>query len=162
MLHPSRKTILVFILALGTGYVVSWLLMSVVLAAPLRLYGFINLTLVALLVAVLLTIWLDKPLELNLFRWPETKPKEKRPAEALKPEPEGAMVDINDEAAEIKIRRVGMFPHEAPSEHWNVDFGDGKQVYEGSALPIWLLAGWATFILWAVIYLVAGLPTAFN
>jgi len=42
-----------------------------------------------------------------------------------------------------------------------VDFGDGKQVYEGSSLPMWILAGWATFIIWAVVYLVAGLPTAF-
>ena len=54
-----------------------------------------------------------------------------------------------------------VFPHEAPAEHWEADFGDSKQVYEGTALPIWLLAGWAIFILWAVVYLLFGLPTAF-
>jgi hypothetical protein len=54
-----------------------------------------------------------------------------------------------------------MFPHEAPIEHWEADFGDSKQVYEGTALPLWLLAGWAVFILWAVVYLLFGLPTAF-
>ena len=54
-----------------------------------------------------------------------------------------------------------LFPHEAPSDHWNVDFGDGKKVYEGSALPVWILAGWAIFILWAMAYLILGLPTAF-
>ena len=54
-----------------------------------------------------------------------------------------------------------LFPHEAPGGHWEADFGDSKQVYEGTALPIWLLAGWAIFILWAVVYLLFGLPTAF-
>lgn len=54
-----------------------------------------------------------------------------------------------------------LFPHEVPSDHWNADFGDGKQVYEGAALPVWILAGWAIFILWAMVYLIFGLPTAF-
>ena len=53
------------------------------------------------------------------------------------------------------------FPHDAPLEHWDADFGDSKEVYEGTALPLWLLAGWAIFILWAVAYLAFGLPTAF-
>jgi hypothetical protein len=54
-----------------------------------------------------------------------------------------------------------LFPHDLPSEHWDVDFGDSKKMYEGTALPIWILAGWAAFILWALIYLFSGLPTAF-
>jgi hypothetical protein len=53
------------------------------------------------------------------------------------------------------------FPYESQSEHWKVDFSDSSKVYEGTALPIWLLAGWAAFIIWAVLYLIAGLPTAF-
>ncbi len=51
----------------------------------------------------------------------------------------------------------GLFPHEVPSEHWQADFGDSRQVYQGSRLPIWLLAGWATFIIWALVYLYFGL-----
>lgn len=50
-----------------------------------------------------------------------------------------------------------MFPHEVPTEHWNADFGNPKQVYQTSDLPIWILAGWAAFIIWAVVYLYAGL-----
>ena len=53
------------------------------------------------------------------------------------------------------------FPYEAQTEHWDVDFADSKQTYEGTALPIWLLAGWAAFIIWAVVYLISGLPGAF-
>jgi hypothetical protein len=54
-----------------------------------------------------------------------------------------------------------LFPYEKATEHWDIDFNDTHQSYEGSDLPLWILAGWAMFILWAVIYLVAGLPTAF-
>lgn len=60
-----------------------------------------------------------------------------------------------------KVVKGALFPHEIPTPHWDVDFGDNKQTYEGSDLPIWILAGWAIFILWGIIYLVAGLPTAF-
>ena len=54
-----------------------------------------------------------------------------------------------------------LFPHDIPTEHWDVDFGNSHDVYEGTALPIWILAGWAAFILWAIVYLFSGLPTAF-
>ena len=50
-----------------------------------------------------------------------------------------------------------LFPHEVPSEHWDVYFADSKQVYQGSVLPLWLLAGWAAFIIWALVYLYYGL-----
>ena len=53
------------------------------------------------------------------------------------------------------------FPYEAQSEHWNVDFSNSKEVYQGSALPVWILAGWAIFIIWAIIYIMAGARTAF-
>ena len=54
-----------------------------------------------------------------------------------------------------------IFPYEAASEHWDVDFGNPKEVYEGSDLPLWILAGWAVFIIWAVIYLIVGLRAGF-
>ena len=60
-----------------------------------------------------------------------------------------------------EVSKGTLFPHEIPSDHWDADFGDSKQVYQGSDLPIWILAGWAAFIIWAVVYLVSGLPTAF-
>ncbi|MEM7344460.1 MAG: hypothetical protein AAF485_09460 [Chloroflexota bacterium] len=63
--------------------------------------------------------------------------------------------------ANTKLTDGGFFPHEVPSEHWDVDFGDSHEVYEGTSLPLWILAGWAAFILWAVTYLALGLPTAF-
>lgn len=76
--------------------------------------------------------------------------------------------DVNEQRAESEdspptseASGSYMFPHESPSDHWDVDFGDGKQVYEGAALPVWILAGWAAFILWAMVYLIFGLPTAF-
>ena len=50
-----------------------------------------------------------------------------------------------------------LFPHEVPSEHWDADFSDSQQVYQGSMLPMWILAGWAIFIIWALVYLYFGL-----
>jgi len=61
----------------------------------------------------------------------------------------------------VKDPSTPLFPHEEPTEHWDIDFGDSKQTYQGADLPVWILAGWAAFILWAVIYLYSGLPTAF-
>ncbi len=157
MRRPSQKATLFFIVALGAGYAISVVLMTVVLQAPLRLYGFANLSLVAILIAVLITIWLDKPFGLDLFKWREKPP---RAEEEVTPQPEAAVTETTPlETPEIPSGAG--FPHEVPSEHWQADFGDSKQVYEGSALPIWILAGWATFILWAVIYLISGLPGAF-
>ncbi|MCB9100670.1 MAG: hypothetical protein H6632_14105 [Anaerolineales bacterium] len=49
------------------------------------------------------------------------------------------------------------FPHEVPAEHWKADFGDPKTVYQGAELPIWILSGWAIFIIWALVYLWFGL-----
>jgi hypothetical protein len=114
---------------------------------------------VALLIAVLLLIWLDRPFELKLFDWPEPQPKTDTPRRESGEPDSGQITAL--EGTDVTVRQGAMFPHEAPSDHWNVDFGNGKQVYQGSDLPIWLLAGWATFIIWAVVYLVAGLPTAF-
>lgn len=52
-------------------------------------------------------------------------------------------------------------PYEPQSEHWDADFGNSKEVYQGTALPAWILAGWAIFIIWAIIYLTAGVRTTF-
>ena len=157
MRRPTKKAVLVFLLALGTGYTLSWLVMSALLDAPLRLYGFLNLTFVAILFAVLMVIWLDKPFDLKLFEWREAKPKEAQKT-ILAPEADSV---AEATIATIEVSQGAMFPHEIPSEHWDADFGDSKQVYQGSDLPIWILAGWAAFIIWAVVYLVSGLPSAF-
>ena len=53
------------------------------------------------------------------------------------------------------------FPYEAQSDHWDADFSNSKEVYQGAALPVWILAGWAVFIIWAIVYLMAGARTAF-
>jgi hypothetical protein len=156
--RPTKKAVLFFFLALGTGYTLSLLVMSFLLDAPLRLYGFFNLTLVAILIAVLLMIWVDRPFGLGLFEWREPKPKEEEPKPALTAEPDTGEVAKIDSA---EVSKGALFPHEIPSDHWDADFGDSKQVYQGSDLPIWILAGWAAFIIWAVVYLVSGLPTAF-
>ncbi|MCK6628554.1 MAG: hypothetical protein L6R45_25675 [Anaerolineae bacterium] len=153
MRQPSQKLIIFFIVALGAGYAVSFGIMTFILDAPLRLYGFGNLTLVALLVAGLLLIWFDKPMELGLFKWPAPKPKTEQTVQTVQ---RAASIDP---AAQVDSPKGTMFPHETPTEHWDVNFGDSKQVYQGADLPVWILAGWAAFIIWAVVYLISGLPT---
>lgn len=156
-MNLNQKTIIFFLLALLAGYAVSLGLMLGLLNAPLRLYGFGNLTLVAVLVAILLAIWLDKPFELGIFKWPASKPKEAKPAsralhaEELKP---GEAAGSFPQPA---LRPGILFPHEPPGDHWDTDFGDSHKVYQGADLPLWILAGWAVFIIWAVAYLVSGL-----
>jgi hypothetical protein len=157
MRQPTQKLIIFALVALGAGYAVSFVIMTFILDAPLRLYGFGNLTLVALLVAFLLIVWLDKPMDLGFFKWREVQPKaEKKSADAVASPP---LAGQQEPPLQVQIPQGTMFPHETPSEHWDVNFGDGKQVYQGADLPIWILAGWAAFIIWAVIYLISGLPT---
>lgn len=50
-----------------------------------------------------------------------------------------------------------LFPYVDNKQHWNIDFNDTKQSYEGSALPAWVLAGFAIYIIWAAIYLIVAL-----
>jgi hypothetical protein len=157
MRQPTQKLVIFFLVALGAGYAVSFVIMTFILDTPLRLFGFGNLTLVALLVAVLLIIWLDKPMDLGLFRWPTARPKpEQKDVETGGSHPPAGQ---EEPVIQIQIPKGTMFPHESPSEHWDVNFGDSKQVYQGADLPIWILAGWAAFIIWAVVYLISGLPT---
>lgn len=144
MRRPSQKAILFFVAALVAGYVISIGIMIGLLDTELRLYGLGNISLIAVLIAFVLLVWLDKPFELKLFEWPEERPEAKETPQS--------------ETSSAQTRPA--FPHEIPTEHWEADFADPKQVYEGTALPIWLLAGWAVFIIWAVVYLVSGLPTA--
>lgn len=61
------------------------------------------------------------------------------------------------DAYQPRFTQGALFPHEVPSRHWEADFSDSRQVYQGSALPIWILAGWAVFIVWALVYLYFGL-----
>jgi cytochrome c oxidase subunit 1 len=77
MRHPTKRLVLAFIASLIIGYGASFGLMAGVLKAPLRLYGFTNLSLVALLVAVVLIIFLDTPLQLRAFAWPKPDPAQK-------------------------------------------------------------------------------------
>ena len=160
MRRPTQRAILFFLLALGTGFTISWIMMNFLLGAPLRLYGYVNLTMVAALIAVLLLIWLDRPFELKLFDWPESKPQPEADRQR-RPAPERAPAEI-EVVQSSQVVKGSMFPHEVPSEHWEIDYSDSKQTYQGADLPIWLLAGWATFIIWAVVYLVTGLPGAFR
>lgn len=148
MMRPTPRFTVVFLLALGIGYALSYAIM-LALAAPYRFYGFTNLTFIAVLVALLILVWLDEPLKLNMLSWAAS--------EAGGEEAGGARPG----QAGPPARSGPEFPHDKPSEHWQIDFGDSKQTYEGADLPIWILAGWATFILWAVIYLISGLPSAF-
>jgi hypothetical protein len=155
-MNLNQKTIIFFVLALLAGYAVSVGLMLGLLNAPLRLYGWGSLTVVAFLVAILLVLWLDKPFELGIFKWSAPQPKKEIKSspyrvEELKSSEAGAPVQMPG------LRPGVLFPHEVPSDHWDTDFGDSKKVYQGADLPLWILAGWAAFILWAVAYLVSGL-----
>ncbi|NJN95993.1 MAG: hypothetical protein HC875_18735 [Anaerolineales bacterium] len=85
MRQPGKKLIITTLVSLLIGYGVSWFIMVGVLDAPLRLYGFGNLTSVALLVAFLLVIFLDGPLELRLFDWPKAEAGKKSPPKTTKP-----------------------------------------------------------------------------
>lgn len=162
-MNLNQKTIIFFVLALLAGYAVSFGLMEGLLGAPLRLYGFWNLTLVAVLVAILLVLWLDKPFELGIFKWPPSKPKDQDKGRESKPESRMLrMEELKPGEApgffqQPALRPGILFPHEMPSEHWETDFGDSKKVYQGADLPLWILAGWAAFIIWGIAYLVSGL-----
>ncbi len=70
MKRPGNKLIITFLLCLVFGYIVSWGVMVGVLETELRLYGFVNVTIVAILVAAVLVIILDSPLNLKTFDWP--------------------------------------------------------------------------------------------
>lgn len=85
MRQPSKKLIITALVSLLIGYGFSWFIMVGVLDAPLRLYGFGNLTSVAILVAFLLVIFLDSPLQLRLFDWPKGEARKKSPAQTNKP-----------------------------------------------------------------------------
>ncbi len=73
---------------------------------------------------------------------------------------ESVEAGTNEEVVEKMAGTI--FPYDAQTDHWDVDFNDTNKSYEGSALPLWLLAGWAAFVLWAVVYLVVGLPSVLN
>jgi hypothetical protein len=167
MRQPTAKVIFFFLGVLGVGYAIGMPVMTGILQMPLNLVNFLNLSAFAFLFAVLMTIWLDRPLELDLFKWPEERPKAvQRRSEAAAP-PVVASPPVQPPGPAPtpdyypRVEPGKLFPHETPSDHWEVDFGDGHQVYQGSELPVWILAGWVVFIIWAIVYLVSGLPTAF-
>ena len=71
MRHPSKRLIITLLISLAIGYVISWVIMVGILATPLRLYGLVNLSVVAILVAFIIVIFLDAPLNLKAFDWPK-------------------------------------------------------------------------------------------
>src|SRR5574342_512377 len=77
MRRPSQRLINAFLVTLLIGYGISWGIMTFILKAPFRLFGFNNLTVVALLVAALLLLFLDVPLKLGVFDWPRPDPTQK-------------------------------------------------------------------------------------
>ncbi len=168
MNKPQLKAIVFFLGILGTGYALAIPLATGLFGSPFNPLIFANITAFAFLFAVVMTVLLDRPLELELFKWPEKKPKAERPQPVVTPSAQvqtTAPVEIQQKQTSTlpvsSSPSTSLFPHETPTEHWDVDFGDSKQVYQGSDLPVWILAGWAIFIIWGVIYLLAGLPTAF-
>ena len=168
MRQPTAKAIFFFVGILGVGYAIGLPVMTGIMGLPLNLITFLNLSAFAFLFAVLMTIWLDRPLELELFNWPEKKPgvTQRRAEEEVvvpPPPPVQPQRELREGGPDYypQVKPGALFPHETPSEHWDVDFSDSKQVYQGSELPLWILAGWAIFLIWAIVYLVSGLPTAF-
>lgn len=163
MRQPQMKAIVFFIGILGVGYAIGTPIITGLLGASFDAAALANLTAFAFLFAVIMTVILDKPLELELFKWPEKKEKAASSAAPLRTEPVVETSSESTSTADVPPGQLphlggefvpgGLFPHEVPTEHWDADFGDGRQVYEGSELPIWILAGWAVFILWAVVYL---------
>ncbi len=73
MRRPSLRLIIAFLISLAIGYAVSWGIMVGLLKTEIRLYGFVNLFVIAVLVAFLLIILLDSPFKLKTFEWSETK-----------------------------------------------------------------------------------------
>jgi cytochrome c553 len=69
MRRPGGKLILAFSVCLLIGYGASLLIMIGILETEYRLYGFGNLSIVALLVAFMLLLFLDSPFKLGLFKW---------------------------------------------------------------------------------------------
>lgn len=71
MTRPSGRLTFVFIINLIIGFAISWWIMTAILDTELRVYGFGNLTVVAVLAAFILTTLLDAPLKLGMFAWKE-------------------------------------------------------------------------------------------
>jgi hypothetical protein len=168
MKQPQLKALVFFSGVLLVGYALAIPLFTAMLQMPLSLLLFLNVTAFAIIFAVVMTVMLDRPMELELFKWPEPKPKVIQPPAAPVPPALGAAAQSVSEPQSTPPIQGGepapgqrLFPHDAPAEHWDIDFSDSKQAYQGSDLPVWILAGWAIFIIWGILYLVAGLPTAF-
>ena len=173
MRRPTGKIVLFFLVFLAAGYGAALITMTLVLNVSPREFGFGWQTAIAIAVACILMILFDNYLELHLFEWPEEKPPEPPeppepskpsapPAEAAQSSP-GASVQppsAPPQPSDSQAAAFG-FPYETQGDHWEVDFSDSSETYEGTELPMWILAGWAAFVIWAVAYLVSGLPDAF-
>ncbi len=82
MRRPGLRLVIAFFICLILGYGISHLLMDAFLQTELRLYGWTNLTIVAILVAFLLVIILDTPFNLKVFEWEWPADKDKKDRDA--------------------------------------------------------------------------------
>jgi hypothetical protein len=143
----SLRAIMLFFISIAAGYGAMVVIVAVILGHDPREYNFGTLTLLALVIGALLMVIFRTLFELDLTELTGTQ--------------RGVEYEFTETGELVpKQPRQPLFPYEEPSEHWDIDFGDSKQTYQGAELPIWLLAGWAIFILWAIIYLMSGLPSA--
>jgi cytochrome c2 len=78
MRRPNPFLIVTFLVGLGLGYAAAWGIM-LGLNVEFRRFGFLNLTAIAFLVAVVLILVLDSPLNLRAFDWPEVKEEDRGP-----------------------------------------------------------------------------------
>ena len=158
-----QAKLLIFILAaIIASFGITFLIIDVFLGQSIVAYGvgkfsFIAVSILFLFIA--LAALFDGPLGLGLLAGLETtaEPAVKTTADTTIPEQAAGYQPPAEAPGQSRLD----FPYEAQTEHWEIDFGDSHKTYEGSELPLWLLAGWAAFILWAVAYLISGLPDAF-
>jgi hypothetical protein len=138
---------MLFFLSIAAGYGAMVVIVAVILGRDLREFNFLTLSLLALVIGFLLMVIFKTMFDLDLTE--------------LSPAQRGVEYEFTETGELVpKQPRQPLFPYEEPSEHWDIDFADSKQTYQGAELPIWLLAGWEIFILWAIIYLMSGLPSA--
>lgn len=159
-MKQSSNKLVIFVLASSlASFGIAFLIVDIqnlsIIAYGVGKFGFVALTVLFLFVA--LAVLFDGPLGLGLLTWLD---KETEP-EILHLEASDLEAPMAKTWAEGERKGSFEFPYEDQAEHWNIDFSDSKKTYEGADLPLWLLAGWAAFVIWAVVYLISGLPDAF-
>jgi cytochrome c oxidase subunit 2 len=75
MRRPTTRLLITFLVSLVIGYALAWLIM-LLLGVELRAFGISTLSIVAILIAMVLVIILDGPLDLKTFEWPQPDEEE--------------------------------------------------------------------------------------